>query len=914
MNSRSDERPDPDALLAHVEQQEAKARRGKLKVFFGATAGVGKTYAMLMAARQACSQGVDVAVGVVETHGRCETAQLLEGMECLPLKQVEYKGKTLAEFDLDGALKRRPALILVDELAHTNAPGSRHPKRWQDVDELRGTGIDVFTTVNVQRLESLNDVVGGITGIRVWETVPDRVFDDADEVVLEDLSPDELLQRLKEGKVYLPQQAERAIQNFFRKGNLIALRELALRRTADRVDVDMRAYRRESAASKVWHTREALLACVGPSAGAEKLVRSAARLAAQLDVAWHAVYAETPALQRLPAKDRQHILETLKLAQDLGAVTATLPAEDDVEGIIRYARKNNLTKLVAGRTSRSRSRRRWRPDFAQRATQIAPDIDVMIVGRTPDEGSSRAVSLSAVEPKPAQSRWPNYGWALLVSGAATLVATPLRHYFDLANIAMLFLLAVVVVAMRFGRGPAIAAAIVNVAAFDFFFVPPRLSFAVSDVQYLFTFGVMLIVGLITAHLTSGLRYQARVATRREEHARSLYEMSRELSAALTEEQIVEISDRHIEASFRAKACLLLPDSSDQLAPPISPIGATPHFDLAVARWVFERGEPAGVGTNTLPGGGLLYLPLKGPMRTRGVLVIEPSNAQLLMIPEQRRQLDTFASLMGIALERVHFVTVAREALVKMESERLRNSLLSALSHDLRTPLTALIGLAESLPLKGELTAEQARIAATMREQARRTSELVDNLLDMARLEAGEVKLRKDWQSLEELVGAALKARDSMLQGRDVRIELPAELPLVECDAVLIERVLVNLLENAVKYTPGDTPITVCAAVRNETIEVSISDRGPGLPPGREHTLFEKFARGRTESPIPGVGLGLAICKAIVEAHDGSIIAENLPQGGARFAFTLPLSQAPLAVELEPHPRSSPEEGNHRTAA
>jgi two-component system, OmpR family, sensor histidine kinase KdpD len=904
----TDERPDPDALLAQVERETAKQRRGKLKVFFGATAGVGKTYAMLSAARQLRAQGLDVVVGVVETHGRAETAALLEGLEQLPLKSIEYKGTVLKEFDLDAALKRRPELILVDELAHSNAPGSRHPKRWQDVEELLNLGVDVLTTVNVQHLESLNDVVGGITGIRVWETVADRVFDQAEEVVLVDLPPDELLQRLHEGKVYIPEQAQHAIQNFFRKGNLIALRELALRRTADRVDNEMRAYRRESASAQVWHTKEAILASVGPANGAEKIVRSAARLASQLDAGWHAVYAETPRLQQLPETERRRILETLKLAQDLGAVSATLSAQDAARAIVDYARKNNLTKIVAGRRI-GRRLLPWQRDFSRRLSELAPEIDVLAVSQEPDGKATRVVQRTSPEAGPGQTRWTAYGWALLSSAAATLLALPLFPYFDLTNIAMVFLLAVVLVAMRFGRGPAVFAAIVNVVAFDFFFVSPRFSFAVSDLQYLLTFAVMLSIGLVIAHLTSGLRYQARVATHREERAQSLYEMARELSAALVEEQVIQIGVRYVEASFHAKACVILPDLNGRLRQPLATAGHALEFDMAIAQWVFERNEPAGAGTDTLPSA-LPYLPLRAPLRNRGVLVIEPSNPRLLRIPEQRRQLETFAALIAIALERVHFEAVAREALVKMESERLRNSLLSALSHDLRTPLTALVGLAESLALKGRLNTEQSEIATTIREQALRTSRLVNNLLDMARLEVGEVRLRNDWQSLEELIGAALKASESVLKAHPVQIELPSELPLVECDAVLIERVLANLLENAAKYTPAGTQITISAAVESDAIEVSVSDAGPGLPVGREQALFEKFARGKTETVIPGVGLGLAICKAVVEAHGGSIRAENRAQGGARFVFTLPRSNPPL-IQAEQDVHETADEVPHR---
>lgn len=893
-----DQRPDPDLLLSNIQQEVATAQRGKLKIFFGASPGVGKTYAMLNEARRLRAQGLDVVVGIAETHGRAETAVLLEGLELLPRKIVEHRGTTLHEFDLDAALKRRPAILLIDELAHTNAAGCRHPKRWQDVEELLAAGIDVLTTVNVQHIESLNDIVGGITGIRVWETVPDRVFAEANEVVLVDLTPDDLLVRLREGKVYLPEQAERAIQNFFRKGNLIALRELALRQTADRVDDQMRAFRRTTAQEQIWHTRETLLACVGPGDVDEKVVRTAARLAAKLGSAWHAVYVETPALQRLPELQRRHILKTLKLAQDLGAETATLTGQDAAETVLDYARRNNLGRIVVGRSTRARWHWPGRQPFSRRLGAHSPDIDIIAVAR--EEVRVRPATVTGTEVREEQKsplRLRRYAYAILTCLGITAVATPLLRHFDLANIVMLFLLGVVFVAYRYGRGPAVLAAVLSVASFDFFFVPPRITLAVSDVQYLLTFVVMLIVGLVIGHLTAGLRYQLNVARYREEHARSLSEMAKSLSSALIEQQVVEISDKFVEANFRAKAAILLPDLADQLQAP-APYGASPALDVAIAQWCYDKNAPAGTGTDTLPAAPQLYLPLKAPMRVRGVLVVEPSNLRLLMIPEQRRLLDTFAALIAIALERIHFVSVAQDTLIKMESERLRNSLLAALSHDLRTPLTALVGLAETLSL--DLIAAEsghADQAKLIREQALRTSRMVNNLLEMARLQSGEMKPLKDWQSLEEIVGGALKGLEPALGERPLKLALPADLPLVKCDAVLIERVLVNLIENAVKYTPPATAIGITAVQGDDVLRIEVWDEGPGLPPGQEQAIFARFTRGQKESAVPGVGLGLAICEAIIAAHDGKIWAENRQPHGARFIFTLPLDAQPV-VELD----------------
>jgi two-component system sensor histidine kinase KdpD len=908
MANPNDQRPDPDALLAKVKQQEAKARRGKLRIFFGSSAGVGKTYAMLVAARKLKSEGCDVLVGVVETHGRAETGALLEGLEVLPRKPVAYRGKTLPEFDLDAALARRPELILVDELAHSNVSGTRHPKRWQDVDELLQAGIDVFSTLNVQHLESLNDVVGGITNVRVWETVPDTVFDAADEVVLVDIPADELLARLKAGKVYVAHQAERAAQHFFRKGNLMALRELALRRTADRVEGDVQAYRVDQSIDSVWKTATALLTCIGPDPGAERVVRAAARLASQLNADWHAIYVETPDLQRLKPAKREKILATLNLAQELGAITAVIANAQIADSIIAYARKNNLSKLVIGRDP-IRRLWPWQRSSGQKLAMLAPDIDLIEIGRADTPAQERRDPAPTLPDADSgdrrQSKRLRYLWAALVCIAVTLLAMPLAAHFENSNIVAIFILTVVLIAVRLGRGAAALAAVLSVFAFDFFFVPPRFSFAVSDVQYLLTFVIMLAVGLITGQLTAGLRFQARVAAHREERAGSLYEIARDLSGAVQVEQVVKISDESIQRTFRASAALLLPDAAGRLIvnspkPDSERPGDALAVELGTAQWAFDKGQPAGFGTDTLPGSEVLYIPLRAPTQARGVLAVKAHNRRLLRIPEQRQLLDTFAALIAIALERVHYVGVAQNALLKMESERLRNSLLAALSHDLRTPLTVLVGLAESLTLTApKLSAAQAETADAIQDEARRMSTMVSNLLDMARIESGDVKLNLQWQPLEEVVGAALEAARSMLQRHQVEVHLPRDLPLVKFDAVLIERVLVNLLENVSKYTPPGSTVILSAEVIGDALSVSVADDGPGLPVGREEAVFQKFMRGERESATPGVGLGLAICRAIIESHQGKITAAQRSGGGAVFTFTLPLGSPPLpAVEPE----------------
>ena len=904
MPTSSETRPDPDLLLAKVKRQEADARRGKLRIYFGSSAGVGKTYAMLVAARKLKDGGRDVIVGVVETHGRCETEALLGDLEILPPKAMPYRGKDLSEFDLDAALLRRSSLILVDELAHSNVQGARHPKRWQDVEELLAAGMDVFSTLNVQHLESLNDVVGGITNVRVWETVPDTVFDDADEVVLVDIPAEELLERLRAGKVYVTLQAERAADNFFRKGNLMALRELALRRTAERVEGDVQAYRVDQSIGSVWKTANALLTCVGPDAGAERVVRAAARLAGQLNAEWHAVYVETPALQRLPAARRETILGTLALAQELGAKTAVIANADVALSVIAYARNHNLSKLVIGRDP-ARRLWPWQRSSGQKLALLAPDIDLVEIGRSDGVMQNREARNS--------SSWPalpvgdsadgrrlkrlRYLWAALACVAVTLLSMPLTAHFDRSNIVAIYILTVVLVAVRFGRGAAALAAVLSVCAFDFFFVPPRFSFAVSDVQYFLTFFIMLAVGLITGQLTAGLRFQARVAGHREERAGSLYEIARDLSGAVQIDQVVKISDESIERTFRAAAALLLPNADRELSMASSRSDSALTVDIGIAQWAFDKGQPAGFGTDTLPGSEVLYIPLRAPTRARGVLAVKAHNRRLLRIPEQRQLLDTFAALIAIALERVHYVEVAQAAQVSVESERLRNSLLAALSHDLRTPLTVLVGLAESLTLtKPPLSPVQLESAEAIQDEARRMSTMVSNLLDMARIESGEVKLNLQWQPLEEVVGSALNATRAMLKQHLTEVNIARDLPLVRFDALLIERVLVNLLENASKYTPPGSKITLAAQIAGHNLSVSVADDGPGLPAGREEAVFQKFTRGERESATPGVGLGLAICRAIVESHHGKIAAANRPGGGARFTFTLPLGHPPAAAE------------------
>ncbi len=916
----ANERPDPDALLARVEREETKARRGHLKIFFGAAAGVGKTYAMLLAAQERKAEGIDVVAGLVETHGRKETAALLDGLEVLPPQRIAYRGATLKEFDLDAALARRPGLILVDELAHSNAPASRHPKRWQDVAELLDAGIDVYTSLNVQHLESLNDDVGQFAGIRVRETVPDTFFEMADEVELVDLPPDELLVRLREGKVYLPQQAERAAQNFFRKGNLIALRELALRRTADQVDGQMQDYREDHAIRDVWQVGERVLVCIGPNAMAERLVRAGKRLASSLRAEWIVLYVETPALQRLPAERRDAVLRILRLAEQLGAETVTLSAPEMSDAIIDFAYDRNVTKIVMGKPTR-RGWKRWLlGSLVDTVITQAHNINVYLLGSPRDDTQpsdrSQEPSLYFKDPLPGlrsqsgtrrKSRYAGYFWGVAIVALCSQFAGVMFGRFDLSNLVLVYLLGIVFVATQFGHGPSVLASLLSVVAFDFFFVEPRYTFSVSDSQYLFTFVVMLLVAMVINNLVVNVRSQAKVAAHRERRASALYAMSKELTASRDEEEIVGIAVRHIHAEFSSRNVILFPDANSRIVYPAGK--ALPESlrgcDLAVAQWVFDHNEMAGQGTNTLPGANAVYFPLPGADKVIGVLAMLPVNLRRVFLPEQRKLLETFIGQIAQAIERVRSAEQAKNAHIQVEAERLRNSLLSSISHDLRTPLATIVGSSSTLAEDaGTLEPEDRReLSRAICDEALRMSNLVNNILYMARLDAGVVELNRQWHPLEEIIGAVLTRLQQRLEGRQVAVKLPPGLPLVFLDAVMIEQVLFNLLENAARYTPEGSPIEIAAVVSSHALTVSVADRGPGIPKGQELHLFEKFYRAQGERAQSGVGLGLAICRAIIEAHDGYIEAKNRASGGAVFSFVLPLERSPPPVEPEEEARA-----------
>ena len=894
----SDARRDPDELLRRVTEEERRAKRGKLVVFFGAAPGVGKTYAMLEAARTERDLKRDVVIGLVETHGRYETGALVIGLEMLPRRKTEIRGVTVTDFDIDAALARRPGLILMDELAHTNAPGSRHAKRWQDVEELLDAGIDVYTTLNVQHLESVNDVVAQVTGVIVRETVPDRILEDAAELRLVDLPPDELLERLQEGKVYVPDQAERALQNFFRKGNLIALRELALRRTAERVDAQMRTYRTEHGIERVWPAGERILVGVSPSPSSARLLRATRRLAALGHSPWMAIYVETPAALRLGAEDRRRVAENLRLAQQLGAETATILGERAAEEMLRYARSHNVTRIVVGKPTHPRWRDLLSLSFLEEMVRSSEGIDVYVIS-----GDDIEAPRSRGEPPPeAPFRPEAYAAGAFVVALTTAISWFAFGRDRLADVVMVYLLGIIVVATRLGYGPSIAATVLSVLLVDFFFVPPYFSLAVSDFQHIVTFGVMFVVAVVVAGLTERIRLQARAAAVREERTASLYDLTRELASTRATGPLALVAARHLHDVFDAKVALFLSDAEETLLP----LATGEHSfvpdmkERAVLEWAWANDKPAGLSTDTLPAAAAIYLPLHEARGRVGMLGISPTDRDRFLDPEQRGQLDVFASQVASALERAHLAENAHKAQLDIEAERLRSALLSSISHDLRTPLAVITGAASALIEPNPALADAARrdLQETIYEEATRLNRLVHNLLDMTKIASGAIKVNKEWQPLEEVVGAVLSRTESLLRNHVVEVKLPSDLPLVPIDAVLIEQVLINLLENVAKYTPKGSHVTLSAKQEAGTVVVELADDGPGIPPEYEDKIFEKFYRLPREREGGGAGLGLAICRGIVTAHGGRIWAENRRSGGAVFRFTIPIEGTPPTLTGE----------------
>ena len=890
------QRPDPDALLRQVQEAETRERRAKLKVFFGAAPGVGKTFAMLKEAQERRALGEDVLVGVVETHGRGDTAALLDGLEILPRKELPHSGVFIPEFDLDAALARRPALILVDELAHSNAKGARHTKRWQDVEELLDAGIDVHTTLNVQHLESLKDVVAQVTGVLVREAVPDIFLERADEVELVDLPPEDLIQRLKEGKVYLPEQARHAMDRFFRKGNLLALRELALRQTAVSVDAQMRRYMASEGIRRTWAAGERLLVCVGPSALTARLIRATRRMAAALGAPWIALYVETARHLRYSDEDQARIEANLRLAEQLGGETAVVQGGTRIGGdILAFARDRNVTKIVVGKPTRPRWTEFLTGSLLEELVRGSGDIDVFVITGDPETEAARP-ALVRRPPGPGPAA---YAWAVAAVAAATIACHFFFRHPDLADIVMVYLLAIVAVAARLGRWPSLLASLLSVAAFDWFFIPPYQTFAVTDFRHVGTFGVMLLVGLLISNLTERIRQQARLARAREQRTQALYKLSEELARTGGSSDLVASAIHNVADQFHGRSTVLLPDPEGRLAPSGSAGFPLNTQELGVAQWVLEHGEAAGLGTGTLPGASATYLPLKGSSGVIGVMGLLPEGAPRWIEPDGLRLLEAFANQTALAIERALLAERAGEAHRLADEERLRSALLSSVSHDLRTPLGGIMGAATTLLAGPGLATDAKVLAQTIQDESQRLHRLVTNLLDITRLESGSLKVNKEWVPLEELVGSALARLEGPAQGRDIRVSLPAGLPMAQVDPVLFEQALVNLLENALRH--GGDPIEVEAWISGPALTLSIGDRGPGIPEGQEERIFDKLVRG-PEAKGAGAGLGLAICKGIVEAHGGSIRASNRHHtGGAKFYVTLPLGQAPPPPPEEDNP-------------
>jgi two-component system sensor histidine kinase KdpD len=893
------ERRDPDQLLADVQRQEARARRGRLRIFFGASAGVGKTYSMLEAAHAALAGGADIVVGYVEPHGRAETEGLLEGLPQLPFLPVGYRGIVRREFDLDAALKRAPAIVLVDELAHSNLtegePVPRHAKRWQDVEELLDAGISVWTTLNVQHLESLNDVVAGITGVRQQETLPDRIFDEADEVELIDLPPDDLLERLKAGKVYAAAQVSKATEGFFRIPNLLALRELALRRTADRVDAAALEFAGQAPTSRPWLARDRFLIAVTPDGQAQELVRIGKRFADALDAEWIVVSVETPQLLKLSEVERNRRINVLLLAESLGAETVTIDGASAADALLEYARVRNVTRIVTGEAKRTGWRAWLRRSTTTELVRRGRGFDISVIARRDTRGPEATDKHLDARAVPREIKWERYWAGLAICACCTAAAAVMYPYFALTNLVMVYLLGATVAALRLGRGPASLTAVANVIVLDFCFVPPRFTFAVSNLEYLVTFAVMLVLALVIANLVANVRAQTRVAGARERRTSLLYAMSRELAATRAFDNLTRVAVKHVAETFSGRAAVLLPDSRGRLQGPRTTDPATLEGpDLSVAQWVFDHGRPAGLGTDTLPAATAQYLPLNATQKTLGVLAVRPTQRRRLLLPEQRHLLETFAGQIALAIERAERSEEAEAARVAVETESLRNSLLASISHDLRTPLATIMAASHALnDSKMQPDAEtRARLARTVESTAQQISELVSNVLDLMSFQFGEVHLNRDANSVDVLVESALARLEGRLARHPVEIALPADLPLVDVDAPLVTRALVNILENAAKHTPPGTRITVSAGLETDAVRLVIDDNGPGLPPGPPEQLFAKFERGKSEAAVGGAGLGLAICKAIIEAHGGRVTAAQRPGGGARFTLTLPVRATP----------------------
>jgi len=891
---QSEQRPSPEALLSEARREE-KSSAGRLKIFVGAAPGVGKTYEMLLAARARLKEGVDVVVGVVETHGRQETETLLEGLEVLPRKPVVYINRLLSEFDLDAALRRRPDLILVDELAHTNAIGSRHPKRYLDVEELLKQGIDVYTTLNIQHIESLNDVVAQITRVRVRETVPDAVVDRAEAVELVDLTPEDLIQRLKEGKVYVPQQAERALKNYFSPANLTALRELALRRTAERVDEQLLEEMQARAIPGPWPAGERLLVCVGEDPRSAALVRYAKRFADRLHAPWTTLCIETPRSTQLAEAERDRIAETMRLAERLGAEAITLPsrARRVADDVIDFAHKHNVTQIVIGKSMRSR----WFEilhgsvvhDLVRRAGNIGVHV---IAGETIAEepaGTKPTSAARGFDPLPHVA-------ALLAVAVALGIGTLLRPLFGVENVDLVFLTAIVGVAVRFGLLPSLTATVASSLAYNFFFLPPVYTFTITDPTNVAAFLLFAVVAVVVSNIAGRGRTQTVTARERVRTVESLYAFSRKLAGAGPLDDVLWATSHQIASMLKVRAVVLLPEAgSIAVKGGYPPEDSLDEADHAAARWAWDKDRATGRESDTLPGAKWLFLPMRTGRGPVGIVGITRDGPGSLLTSDQKRLLDALADQGALAIERVHLVADIERVRRAAEADRLRSALLTSISHDLKTPLAGVLGAAGTLrDLSASLDdSAKAELVATIIEESERLNRFIANLLDMTKLEAGAVVPNAALHDLGEIVGSTLERASKLLAKHHVEVELSADLPMLSVDAVLFEQVLFNLLDNAAKYAPAHTAIRIQSWRDARTAGLQILDEGGGIPPADLERIFDKFYRVRKEDQVrAGTGLGLAISRGFIEALHGTITAANrTDRSGAVFTIALPIPQA-----------------------
>lgn len=878
------ERPDPEALLKQLQSERAEAgEKGRLKIYLGMAAGVGKTYSMLADAQEMKRRGIDVVIGYLEPHGRHDTEALAEGLERIPLREMDYGGVLLREFDPDAALRRKPALLLLDELAHTNAPGSRHKKRWQDAEELLRAGIDVYTTVNVQHLESLNDVVAQVTGVRVGETLPDSIIAEASEVELVDLPPDELIQRIREGKVYIPEKVEQALEGFFKRKHLAALRELALRKTAESVDRQVQTYRQVEGAKEPWHTTERILVCVAPNRMATRVVRAARRMADALHGELLAVMVDSSRQSKVGAEGHQLAYEALRLAENLGAQTTVMSGDDIVKTVVEFAQSKNVTTLIVGKPLRAKWKEAVFGSFVDAIVRSSGDIDVHVI-TGPEETGTRLTLVPAKQ----RTDWTGWLFAVGVTGLATVMNLIVDPVFGDAGQVSVYLLGVAIVASRSSQSAAFLASLLSVVAFNYFFTAPRYTFTVHDPQYWFVFGVMMIVGLMISILTSRMKEQTRNASDRARRTLALYDLSRKLSSTRSRRELGTFAAEQIRNVFGCDVAVLVRSrKSGELFPaPASRTGFENHAkEQAVARWVVEHGKRAGIGTDTLPGSAGLYIPLSGELGPVGVLAVRWEGEGEWDVG-QLHLLETFANQLAVAVERTNLAKDSHESAIEAEGERLRSTLLSSVSHDLRTPLAVISGAAEQLRERLD-SGRERELADSIAEEASRLERQVRNLLDMTRVRAGALNIKKEWQSLEELIGAALARTDLLLAQHQIHVDLPSDLPILQLDGVLMEQVFVNLLENAARHTPAGTNLWIGARRLGNELRVEFANDGPSIDPAELATIFEKFSQGL--GARGGSGLGLAICRAIVDAHGGEISAEPRQPAGVRFLISLPVS-------------------------